>query len=263
MNHFNKILFFVFLNCFFAQEQLAQSLALEFQQSRVFEAEIFHGVDDFGAFYFSSDGVLYKQTAQEKNSFQDFHLGEISHVDLLNPLRISVFYKNANTVVLLDNRLNEINRIDFSSLKDPISAEYASTSRKNQLWVIDALSRSLLNFDIKDLKIISKSLPLSTPYISFTSDYNTFIYSKLHALQTYSTYATFIKAIPAMPIGQIQLNQGRVLYQSDQDLVLINIKTADEIKLKVPDILVQDFHLNGENLYLYDGKEIHFFKILD
>lgn len=59
----------------------------------------------------------------------------------------------------------------------------------------------------------------------------------------------------------MKLNQGQLLYKTNEDLILLHLKTEVEKKLKLPDILIQDFHLNGENLYLYDGKKVYFFKI--
>lgn len=256
-----KVVFLILINSLLMLEAPAQNINLEFQKDFLLEADKFFGVDDFDAIYFSADRVFYKQSSQQQLSFQDFQLGEITSVDLLNPLRIGLFYKNANTVVILDNHLNEITRLDFSSSKNPISAEFASISRKNQLWVVDALSGSLLSIDINSSKIISESLPLETPYQFFASDYNSFVYSQHKQLHIYSTYTTFVKSINVESAGKMKLNQGRLLYQSNEDLILLHLKTEGEKKLKLPDILIQDFHLNGENLYLYDGKKIYFFKI--
>ncbi|MGO3237710.1 MAG: hypothetical protein ACTIKA_05485 [Psychroflexus halocasei] len=256
-----KIVFLILINFLLMLEASAQSMNLEFQKDFLLEAEKFFGVDDFDAIYFSADRVFYKQSKQKQLSFQDFQLGEITHVDLLNPLRISLFYKNANTVVILDNHLNEITRLDFSSLENPISAEFASLSRKNQLWVVDALSGNLLSIDINSLKVISESLPLEAPYQSFASDYNNFVYTGSKQLYIYSTYTIFIKSFHVDSAKEIKLNQGQLLYKTNEDLILLHLKTEDEKKLKLPDILIQDFHLNGENLYLYDGKKVYFFKI--
>ena len=39
---------------------------------------------------------------------------KIKKVDLINPLKVTLFYEEFNTVVLLDNQMNEIQKIDFS-----------------------------------------------------------------------------------------------------------------------------------------------------
>lgn len=258
-----KFVFLILINFLVMLESSAQGEGLEFQKSFLLDTEIFFGVDDFEAIYFSADRVLYKQSEQKRLSFQDFQLGEITHVDLLNPLRISVFYKNANTVVILDNHLNEINRLSFSDLKDPISAEFVSMSRKNQLWIVDVLSGSLLSYDLLKKEITSSSLPLKMPYQLFASDYNSFVSVSQKQADLYSTYGNLIKSFSISTAQKAFLKQDKLVYVSQLELISIDLKTFQEKKIKLPDILIQDFHLNGENLYLYDGKKIHFFKITD
>ena len=41
-------------------------------------------------------------------------LGEISSIDAFNALKTTVFYRDFNTVIILDNRLSEIMKIDFN-----------------------------------------------------------------------------------------------------------------------------------------------------
>jgi hypothetical protein len=57
--------------------------------------------------YFSKIGT------RETFVYQNFSLGKITKVDLQNPLKIVLFYENFNTVVTLDNQLNEIQKSQF------------------------------------------------------------------------------------------------------------------------------------------------------
>jgi hypothetical protein len=61
--------------------------------------------------YFSKIGT------RETFVYQNFSLGKITKVDLQNPLKIVLFYENFNTVVTLDNQLNEIQKSIFPKVQ--------------------------------------------------------------------------------------------------------------------------------------------------
>lgn len=94
--------------------------------------------------------------------------------------------------------------------------------------MVDALSGNLLNIDINSLKVISESLPLETPYQSFASDYNNFVYTGSKQLYIYSTYTIFIKSFQVESAKEMKLNQGQLLYKTNEDLILLHLKTEVE-----------------------------------
>ncbi|MBA3985797.1 MAG: hypothetical protein H0X63_04300, partial [Flavobacteriales bacterium] len=78
------------------------------------KANTFIGIDKYNALYYLKNKTLFKQTLTESFQFNDFQLGNIGSVDILNPLAITIFYPNYNIAVVLDNNLNEIKRISFA-----------------------------------------------------------------------------------------------------------------------------------------------------
>lgn len=42
--------------------------------------------------------------------YKNLSLGKITKIDLQNPLKIVLFYEGFNSVILLDNQLNEIQK---------------------------------------------------------------------------------------------------------------------------------------------------------
>jgi hypothetical protein len=87
--------------------------------------------------YYLSGSELSKN---KKLFFSDFSLGDIYNVDLFNPLKLKLWYKDYNTMVVLDNFLNEIVRVNFNNLNDPNEISHVSTSNDNTMWVFDQLS---------------------------------------------------------------------------------------------------------------------------
>lgn len=95
------------------------------------DADTFIGFDGFNNCFYTKDDVLFKKTDSIAVQYQNLSLGKISKVDILNPLKIAVFYGGFNSVVILDNQLNEIQKIDFSKLDTPVVASAIGISGQN------------------------------------------------------------------------------------------------------------------------------------
>src|SRR5690606_23871748 len=93
---------------FFSVLGFSQKAELKFISTIAVEADLYFGKDALGYDYFSKNNVLYKQKNSEKWEYKNLSLGKITLVDLINPLKILVFYQDFNSVVLLDNQLSEI-----------------------------------------------------------------------------------------------------------------------------------------------------------
>src|SRR5699024_597183 len=98
--------------------QFAFSQDWYLQDSTPLNADEFVGVDSYNYTYWVKERILYKQLEGESFSFSDHQLGAIRFVDITSPLTVLVFYYDAQTVVVLDNKLNEIERVVFSRMPE-------------------------------------------------------------------------------------------------------------------------------------------------
>jgi hypothetical protein len=121
----------------------------------------FIGVDSYKNLYSIKDMVLYKKGPDGNFTFNDFQLGNLSSVDIINPLKIVLFYADTNTVLLLDNRLNLIERIVFNNLPEFVNISTATNAGNSNLWIfnVDSQQLELYNY-ITNLKtIVSQPFP--------------------------------------------------------------------------------------------------------
>src|SRR5690606_27875901 len=102
-----------------------------------FVADRFIGIDNFKNTYFIKDRVLHKRGTDGDFIFNALQLGRITSVDIINPLKVVVFFQDTNTVVLLDNKLNEIERISFNNLRQFINVSTATNAGNNSLWIFN------------------------------------------------------------------------------------------------------------------------------
>ena len=84
--------------------------------TKALQAETYIGTDAYTNQYFIDEMAFYKQGPDGTYVFKDFSLGPLSKVDIINPLKMMLFYNQTNTVVFVDNRLNEVERINFINL---------------------------------------------------------------------------------------------------------------------------------------------------
>lgn len=72
--------------------------------------------------------------------------GQISALDVTNPLKIAVYYKDFATIVALDRYLSPVNTIDLRKA-DIWEAQAIATSYDNQYWVYDKQEAKIKKID--------------------------------------------------------------------------------------------------------------------
>jgi hypothetical protein len=139
-----------------------------------FHADDYIGFDSFRAQYYIKNNVFIKKTETQIWQYKNLSFGKISNVDIQNPLNIVLFYEDFNTVILLDNQLNETQRINFSESPIPILATATGLAFGNRLWIYNNLSQQIGLFDFlkSEYKIITT--PFNGAIVYYSSDYNTF-----------------------------------------------------------------------------------------
>ncbi|TRX11884.1 hypothetical protein [Flavobacterium gawalongense] len=169
----NLILFFFFTTISIAFGQNQKLLSSKINHV-IIDADQFLGYDQFDYYYTIKNNVFSKIKDKESLEYKNITLGKITKIDLLNPLKIVLFYENFNTAILLDNQLNETQKINFSENPIPIVVNAIGIASQNQLWVYNSLNQQIGLYDYlkNDYKVISTSFPESIKY--YQSNFNAF-----------------------------------------------------------------------------------------
>ncbi|WP_264536083.1 hypothetical protein [Flavobacterium sp. N1736] len=169
-----RILFLLFIAC---------SLSVFSQNKKIIATSISHytidvdeflGYDSFGYSYQIKNNVFSKVKGSEVFEYKNVSLGNITKVDILNPLKIVLFYEDFNSVVLLDNQLNKMTEINFSQNNIPIVVSAIGMSTQNQLWVFNTLNQQIGLFDYLKNEYKTVSTPLTESIKYYQTDFNTF-----------------------------------------------------------------------------------------
>jgi len=135
---------------------LCFTMSLAIAQTQIPKAKAdFIKLDPYGNIYAVKEAQISKFSPQGKLLFtySNQTLGVISSIDVFNPMKIMLFYRDAGTLVFLNEQLSVIN--DPISLYDAgyYTISLASYSAANQIHLYDNANKYLhtLDFNLKEI----------------------------------------------------------------------------------------------------------------
>jgi hypothetical protein len=215
--------------------------------------------------YYEENGILYKSNQEQIWQYKNLALGKIVKIDVQNPLKIAVFFEGFNSVVLLDNQLNEIQKIAFSnSNKNFIIASAIGISAQNKLWFYDTISQKigLFNCTNEDFKFVST--PFQGNFKYYESDFNNFQWIDTE-LNWYSCNffgeIKFIREVPVFEKIQI-INSHLILYSKGEHLYFLDFKSNKTLEVQNVDKSFDFFIYKDQILSIFTNRQIKKYKIL-
>jgi hypothetical protein len=140
-------------------------------------------VDNLGNVYELNMSGQLKKTGPDGDSLAIYndvtHYGKISYVDVTNPLKVLLYYRDFGTVVILDRFLNKVSNIDLRK-QGLFQVRAIGQSYDNNVWVYDELDSKLKRIDENgrtvdqstDFKLLFDSIPVP----EFIVDQNKLVY---------------------------------------------------------------------------------------
>ncbi|MFV8327573.1 hypothetical protein [Flavobacterium sp. ZS1P14] len=228
------------------------------------DADQFLGYDQFGYYYTLKDNVFSKIKDNKTLEYKNISLGKITKVDLLNPLKIVLFYENFNTVILLDNQLNETQKINFSENTIPIVANAIGIAAQNQLWIYNSLNQQIGLYDYlkNNFKNISTSFPESIIY--YQSDFNTFYW--IDEKNTWYSCTIFGKITKKRKISDFDsiaiINANQFIISKNNVLILEDAEKGQKFEIEILEKTFKKFCYKGQILSIFTSEGITNYKII-
>ncbi len=239
----------------------------EIQVSKLSQVDLtvnrYIGTDQYNAIYCIDKNRLIKVDQNKKLDYFNFSLGKITTVDIQNPLKILVFYKNFNTAVLLDNQLNEIQRINFSELNPALLADAIGQAAQNKIWVFDENTRRLGVLDLNSLQWKSLGTPFDNAVKTYSSNFNYFFWiDENNQFYQCDLYGKISKLGIQENSDQILFIQNhQILYKIENQLYWKDLKSNSILEVKINEKSIESFSYKEQILTIFTNQVITNYKI--
>lgn len=254
------LLFLIISSFSFGQNPRLKTTAIN---SEELENKIYVGFDGLGNNYYIKNNVFIKQDAARTWEYKNVALGKITSVDYINPLKIVVFYEDFNTIIILDNQLNEIQKLNLFEIDNTIFASKIGMASQNQFWIYNTLTQQILLFDY--LKNTSKNIGNPIPEnIKYTqSDFNNFYWideiNNWYSINIFGK-VTLLANIP--PFEKIQIvDNEELLFLKDNTLYCLNNKSKTIFEIEIVEKSFQNFYYKDQILAIFTNQQIKNFKL--
>ena len=228
-----------------------------------FDGDQFLGYDPFGFYYTIKNNVFSKINTRDTLEYKNISLGKITKVDLQNPLKIVLFYENFNTVILLDNQLNEIQKINFSESTIPIVVSAIGIASQNQLWIYNSMNQQLGLYDYLNTIYKTISVPSAENIKNYFSDFNAFYWidnkNNWFACDIFGRITNNGK-VPDFESIEI-INKNQFIYSTNGSLIFQDLEKDQKTEIKIAEKSFKKFYYKDQILSIFTTEGITNYKI--
>ncbi|WJJ98257.1 hypothetical protein [Algibacter luteus] len=225
------------------------------------DADTIISVDNFGTTYFIKNDVFHKKTINKSITYNNVQLGDLYSANAFNPLKINLFYKDFNTVIILDNRLAEIYKVDFNTLTPYKNVTHISTGHDNTIWLFNQDLQKLEVFDYKTNTTRAQTVPVNSPVLDLKSNYNYCWLLTKNYLFIYNYFGSLIQKIQNNGYTNMVESNGNIILKKDNSLFYLKKKQDQIIPIETPNLLIKQFFVTNETLYIYNTKILQQFQL--
>lgn len=176
--------------------------------------------------------VHFDKNNQEKFRYANRRSGEITHINVSNPIKIAVYCKDFGQVIILDNTLSliqEINLFDFGFSE--ISA--VGVSNDDSFWIYDPLRFRLLKINNTG-KVLFESanildFGIQKPVISQIAENGNrvILQDQNNGFHIFDNFGQFIKTVKEEKVKSFRFNGKTIVFFSENKVILHNIDSFD------------------------------------
>lgn len=182
--------------------------------------------------------------------------GQATLIDVSNPLKVLLYYRDFATIVMLDRFLNEVNTIDLRK-QNILQARAIGQSYDNKIWVYDELDNKLKKVDEEgkllletpDFRQLFNAAP--SPQKIFDQDRYVYLYDSAQAVFVFDYYGTLKNKILIRGWQNFKVTGKYIFGSKDKKLFRYDIGNFRIDEWDLPEQLqsVQSFNFSGTKLY--------------
>ncbi|MDQ6608217.1 MAG: hypothetical protein M3Y85_00125 [Bacteroidota bacterium] len=236
--------FFIILSCFITSLASAQVNDTAFSLVKTYKGDIVGAaMDNLDALYLISSTGQVKKFGPRGDSIGVFNgirnNGKLYSIDVTNPLRPLLFYKDFSSVVILDRFLANRTTIDLRR-HNILQPSAIGLSYDNNIWVYDMYDNKLrkvdesgnIQLETSDFRqLFGKGI---APQKIINDDGLVYLTDSATGIFVFDNYGTFKKKIELKGWADIEVRDGKIIRLNQSQIVIYNPSTFLEQSRKFP-----------------------------
>ena len=225
-------------------------------------------IDRLGGIYLiEKDGIKkYQSTGNLQFEYSLKTLGEISSVDASNALRILVFYRDLNQVVVLDNTLSIQGEAISLEEYNMDQVTLVASSNNNALWFYDRSNFQLVRTD-KQLNELQNTGNLGQilgielmPNYLVERNGQVYLNNPETGILVFDIYGTYYKTIPLLGLDKFQVTDEGILYADKAGLSYYHFKSLTSSPVELPRGDYLDVQINDKQVFVQTKSAIEVYR---
>ena len=200
-------------------------------------------MDNFDNLYIISTTGQIKKLNADGDSVgvynQTKNYGKLYTIDVSNPLKILLFYKDFSSIVILDRFLANQSSIDLKrySILNPSAI---GNSYDNDIWVYDDYDNKLKKIDEQGNKLLETADFRSvfnqqiSPHKIFSSNNLVYLADTVNGVFVFDNYGSFKKKIPVTNWQTIAIANNNIISTNNEIISVFNSSTQLVSQRKIP-----------------------------
>lgn len=214
-------------------------------------------IDGFGNIYVinATQIIKYNTLGILQKTFSIKRYGKIDFVDVSNPLKLLLYYKDFQQVLFLDDQLTATsNMISLENIGYE-QANLICNSSNNSFWLYDKQNNSLLRFNSESKTLVKtgnlKRILDIDMNPNFMLEHNGYLYLNCpkEGIMLFDIYGTFYKTIPIKDLKEFNVINENIFYFKDHALNEYQPSTLNTIQKQISDTLIKHVYWQNDKYY--------------
>jgi hypothetical protein len=194
-------------------------------------------------------------------------LGKVSSLDVSNPLKVLLYYKDFSSIVILDRLLGVRSTIDLRK-RNILGVSAIGQSYDNRIWVFDAYDSKLKKIDDEgrilletpDLRMVFKGAVMPQQIID--NNKQVYLYDTASGVFIFDNYGSFKRKIPITGWSHINITDKHIMGIADGSVQDYNVTTLLQSTQKFPGNFTPyyQYTISNNKLLALSGQGLHIYR---
>ena len=230
-----------------------------------------HRSDPMGNVYVVNNNNLVKFDAALRRSadYTNPQLGSIHSIDVSDPLRILLYFRDHNQILWLDNYLSEIRSPLFLDELGIDQSLLVCSASQGGFWVFDGLNAELKYYN-SQLQLVHQSMSLNlimdpdiSPVYMIEKNSQVFLNLPGTGILVFDRFGNHSKTLAIEVPGAFQVTDQKLYYFNGRQLFSHDLRYGEIEIVDIPDIEnIVHTELQSKSLYLFTKSAFRVYKIV-